>query len=409
MLSRTGCCTPRGWGTSRLGTRPASGHFGGQKQNEDRSVDPVWSLQTSSSTSWVIAAQSDSIWRFKGVARATALGGTKQGQHIVLQTYCTQRSQEPDPSRCAHPSALGPFPAAAACSFKASVSVWFHSLEPTSAQPCPDDRRTINWPRIPKTAGWRDQAELQQVRLWSVQLAFSSRLYSDFSQKHTHSTPLTCIGHGEAAGRVHHVHLRHQFGNILVLGQSKAKDLVLVGAGGEKASCGTQKHTFESFAGKRTSPGSCPVIVEPKLSPLILVFHRKTCPEVRSVGCLTTRRLKHPCLLQRWQVSFQTNKTDKRANREETAMDRVTLDWELLCSSPADGKAARRWQMTARWRPWNLKIWISAFAHTLQMLNRSQKNRYTLKPSRNVCSAFPADSPDADSFAPKVLEISTDA
>lgn len=63
-----------------------------------------------------------------------------------------------------------------------------------------------------------------------------------------------------------------------MLGQSKAKDLVLVGAGGEKASCGTQKHTFESFAGKRTSPGSCCVIVEPKFSPFILVFHRKTCP-----------------------------------------------------------------------------------------------------------------------------------
>lgn len=39
------------------------------------------------------------------------------------------------------------------------------------------------------------------------------------------------------------------------------------------------------------------------------------------------------------------------------------------------------------------------------MLNRSQESRYTL----NVCSAFPADSPDADSFAPKVFEISTDA
>lgn len=41
--------------------------------------------------------------------------------------------------------------------------------------------------------------------------------------------------------------------------------------------------------------------------------------------------------------------------------------------------------------------------------NRSQKNSYKVKPSQNVCSAFPPDSPDTDSFAPKVLEIYTDA
>lgn len=40
--------------------------------------------------------------------------------------------------------------------------------------------------------------------------------------------------------------------------------------------------------------------------------------------------------------------------------------------------------------------------------NRSQKNSYKVKPSQNVCSAFSPDSPDTDSFAPKVLEIYTD-
>lgn len=63
--------------------------------------------------------------------------------------------------------------------------------------------------------------------------------------KNTDWTSLTCVGHGEAAGRVHHVHLWYKFGNILVLGQSETKDLVLMGASGEKASCWTQKHTFE--------------------------------------------------------------------------------------------------------------------------------------------------------------------
>lgn len=48
---------------------------------------------------------------------------------------------------------------------------------------------------------------------------------------------LTGVGHGEAAPRVHHVHLWHQFGDVLVLCQGKAKHLILMGAGRKEASC----------------------------------------------------------------------------------------------------------------------------------------------------------------------------
>lgn len=48
---------------------------------------------------------------------------------------------------------------------------------------------------------------------------------------------LTGVGHGETAARVHHVHLWHQLGDVLVLCQGETKHLVLMGVTGEKASC----------------------------------------------------------------------------------------------------------------------------------------------------------------------------
>lgn len=215
--------------------------------------------------------------------------------------------------------------------------------------------------------------------------------------KSTDLTSLTCIGHGEAAGRVHHVHLWHQFGNILVLGQSKAEHLVLVGAGGEKASCWTHKHTAESFQGKLTLPGNCSVDIDPKFSLFIQIFHRKICPEEPLADCLMKCWLKHLCLFQHWQLDFSDHWGEKKTDHDRENQ-----------ASPADGKPARKRQITAWWNSKSTENF--AFAHTLQMLklwqtNRSQKNRYKLKPSQNVCSAFPPDSPDADSFAPSFKSI----
>lgn len=71
-------------------------------------------------------------------------------------------------------------------------------------------------------------------------------LTSDFYEQRTEQilvavlqtgSGLTGVGHGEAAAGIHHVHLRHQLGDVLMLRQSEAKHLVLVRAGGEKASC----------------------------------------------------------------------------------------------------------------------------------------------------------------------------
>lgn len=46
----------------------------------------------------------------------------------------------------------------------------------------------------------------------------------------------------------------------------------------------------------------------------------------------------------------------------------------------------------------------AADAQVLQT-NRSQNNRYKVKPNQNVCSAFPADSPDSDSVVPRFRSI----
>ena len=54
---------------------------------------------------------------------------------------------------------------------------------------------------------------------------------------------LTGVGHGEAAPCVHHVHLWHQFGDVLMLSQGEAKHLILMGAGGEQASCFTERQS----------------------------------------------------------------------------------------------------------------------------------------------------------------------
>lgn len=53
-------------------------------------------------------------------------------------------------------------------------------------------------------------------------------------------------------------------------------------------------------------------------------------------------------------------------------------------------------------------VWNPAADTKVLQTNRSQKNSYKVKPSQNVCSAFPPDSLDTDSVAPKVLEIYTD-
>lgn len=48
---------------------------------------------------------------------------------------------------------------------------------------------------------------------------------------------LTCICHGEAVPHLDHIHLRHQFGDVLVVRQGEAKHLIFVRFGWEQSSC----------------------------------------------------------------------------------------------------------------------------------------------------------------------------
>lgn len=48
---------------------------------------------------------------------------------------------------------------------------------------------------------------------------------------------LTGICHGKAIPQFDHVHLRHQFGDVLVVREGEAKNLIFVRFGGEQSSC----------------------------------------------------------------------------------------------------------------------------------------------------------------------------
>lgn len=48
---------------------------------------------------------------------------------------------------------------------------------------------------------------------------------------------LTCVCHGKAAPRVHHIHLWYQFRDILMSRKRKSKNLIFVRPGGEQSSC----------------------------------------------------------------------------------------------------------------------------------------------------------------------------
>jgi hypothetical protein len=56
---------------------------------------------------------------------------------------------------------------------------------------------------------------------------------------------LTSICHGEATAHVHHVHLRHELGDVVVMREGEAEHLIFVRAGGEEPACQTdsQHHT----------------------------------------------------------------------------------------------------------------------------------------------------------------------
>lgn len=82
------------------------------------------------------------------------------------------------------------------------------------------------------------------VNIWTVLELCCSTTHKQSSIKirQIMRSKLTGVCHGEAAARVHHVHLWHQFGDVLVLSQSKTKHLILMGTSGEKASCWVHRH-----------------------------------------------------------------------------------------------------------------------------------------------------------------------
>ena len=60
---------------------------------------------------------------------------------------------------------------------------------------------------------------------------------------------LTSICHGEATAHVHHVHLRHELGDVVVMREGEAEHLIFVRAGGEEPACQTdsQHHTEQCW------------------------------------------------------------------------------------------------------------------------------------------------------------------
>lgn len=48
---------------------------------------------------------------------------------------------------------------------------------------------------------------------------------------------LTGICHGEAVPHHDHIHLRHQFGDVLVVREGEPKNLIFVGSAWEQSSC----------------------------------------------------------------------------------------------------------------------------------------------------------------------------
>lgn len=48
---------------------------------------------------------------------------------------------------------------------------------------------------------------------------------------------LTCVCHGEATARIHHVHLRNQLGEVLVLRESEAEHLIFMRTRWEQPPC----------------------------------------------------------------------------------------------------------------------------------------------------------------------------
>lgn len=54
---------------------------------------------------------------------------------------------------------------------------------------------------------------------------------------------LTGVSHGEAVSHLDHVHLRDQFGNILVVRERKPEHFIFVRIGREQPTCVEKKHT----------------------------------------------------------------------------------------------------------------------------------------------------------------------
>lgn len=52
---------------------------------------------------------------------------------------------------------------------------------------------------------------------------------------------LTGVCHGEAVPHLNHIHLRHQFGDVLVVREGEAKNLIFVRFGREQAPCGAAR------------------------------------------------------------------------------------------------------------------------------------------------------------------------
>lgn len=72
---------------------------------------------------------------------------------------------------------------------------------------------------------------------------------------------LTGICHGEAIPHLDHIHLRHQFGDVLVVREGETKNLIFVRFGWEQSSCWAAENrelmldTLDKWGGGRTQRG----------------------------------------------------------------------------------------------------------------------------------------------------------
>lgn len=174
---------------------------------------------------------------------------------------------------------------------------------------------------------------------------------------------------------------------------------------GKRPPVGHRKHTTESFPGKTTVPALYWAQIQSVHSDL-----SQGNPSRSALGWLGE---EIPAYFSADSWVFQTTEVrrEKRKAQMQKRQWQGEADWTWAQAAPllitcwwqtseekTDSSQTKHLKFSSNRN--SDKLCVCAEPPDAQESSRSQKNRYKLKPDRNVCSAFPPDSPDAGSFAP---------